>query len=88
MKLHVINRNLRANRVTPVSTYLTIEKFSDGGYLRKRRRPCNANTDATTTAGVVFQPAVEPPMATPKVVLPANGNPSFNFSHISFGLTC
>ena len=88
MKLHVINRNLPANRVIPANTYLAIETFSNGCYLRNRKKTFNANTHATTKAGAVFQPVVELPLATPKVVLPANGNSSFNFSHISFGLTC
>ena len=86
MKLNVIKETLLGSLGTQVSAFLTSEK---------PRRGCtqkNEQATGTISGAVNLQHSIsENDTAIPLhrlVDLPAKGSPSFNFNHISFGLTC
>ena len=84
MKLNVIKETLLARLVA----------LSKIGLMSEKRKPVGCNEQATgTIPGAANLPhsVSENHAAIPLhrlVDLPAKGSPSFNFNHISFGLTC
>ena len=84
MKLNVIKETLLARLVAP----------SKIGLMSGKRKPGVRNEQATETipGAAKFPHSVsENHEVIPLhelVELPAKGSPSFNFNHISFGLTC